>query len=317
MQSPPLKLETKRVESSYSMPARIVPAWLKTHAERIRNDPFFRAVSNEQLTELLQWVRGNAYRDVIDLAGHRMELWLDDNIDFLIWVYGYYEIHESRMFLSLLKPDDVVVDVGANIGYYTILAASRICENGKIFAFEPVSSTFFRLKRNVQGIPSVEPCQMACGDEDGFIEIYVSDFRLNGQSGSSRILSPLHDNPNIKEKVPLIRLDTFFKGRGDLKIDLIKIDTEGYELKVIKGMENIIHYNKDIKILVEINAKFIHMSGSTPYDFFHYLDAFGLRPWRLVYTRADKWVFENDEGFQGNQSLLLFSREYPINKNRS
>jgi FkbM family methyltransferase len=312
MSSPLLNPETNLPETPYHMLPNSVPGWLRTHAERIRNDPFFRDVSNEKLTELLQFVRGNAYRDVIDLAGHRMELWLDDNIDFLIWVYGYYEIHESRMFLSILKPDDVFVDVGANIGYYTILAASRLSETGKIFAFEPVSSTFFRLNRNVQSIEFVEPFQMACGDEDGLVEIYVSDFKANGQSGSSRILSPLNDNPNLKEKVPLIRLDTFFRKKGLTKVDLIKIDTEGYELKVLKGSEEIIRNNKDIKILVEMNEKFIRMSGSTPEDFFNYLTAFGLRPWRLVYTKANQWVFENDEGFQGNQSLLLFSRNYPI-----
>jgi FkbM family methyltransferase len=312
MQRAPLHPDTRHPGSFYHATTKTVPPWLRTHAERFRNDPFFQQISNEQLTQLLQYVRGNAYIDVIDLAGHPIELWLDDNIDFLIWVYGYYEIHESRMFLSLLRPGDVVVDVGANIGYYSILAASRINHHGKILAFEPVSSTYSRLRRNVQRIPSVEPYQMACGDEDGFVEIYVSDFRLNGQSGNSRILSPLPHNPNHKENVPATRLDTFFKKRGPLKVDLVKIDTEGYELKVLKGMKDIIHHNTGIKILVEMNEKFIRMGGSTPTDFFEYMNGFGLRPWRLIYTEANKWIFKEDNEFQGNHSLLLFSSEYPI-----
>ncbi|MBN1850754.1 MAG: FkbM family methyltransferase [Deltaproteobacteria bacterium] len=304
--------DTDFSQTSYYSSLKRVPAWLKTHVDRYRNDPFFREVSNEKANRIRQYVRGKAYKDNIDLAEYQIELWLDDNIDFLIWLYGYYEIHESRMFLSLLKPDNVVVDVGANIGYYSLLAASRTGNGGKVFAFEPVPLTFFRLKKNVQRIECVEALQMACGDEDGFTEIYISDFRVNGQSGCSRILSPLPNNPNIKEKVPLIRLDTFFGGKKQTKIDLMKIDTEGYELKVLMGSENILRDNKDIKILLEMNEKYIRMCGSTPEDFFDYLEGFGLHPWRLVYTEASKWIFQEDNGFQGNRSLHLFSRNYPI-----
>lgn len=98
---------------------------------------------------------------------------------------GCYETVESMLFLKLLKLDNIVLDVGANIIYYTILAASQVGKNGRIFAFEPVNITFSRLNKNVGNIEFVETINAACGKDSGYVDIFISDYRVNGNSGCS------------------------------------------------------------------------------------------------------------------------------------
>lgn len=168
-----------------------------------------------------------------------------------------YEPFSTDIFRNLVKEDSVVVDVGANYGYYTMLAASRN-KKGKTYAFEPVRETCEVLKKNVRenGFDNVDVHNVAISESSGEAEFNVTE--ASDSAG-------FYDHPNTKtlEKrtVKTSALDDFF---GDKKIDLLKLDTEGHELSVLRGMKNTLLQNSRIKLLIEFNPKCLGKAGVRP-----------------------------------------------------
>jgi len=151
-----------------------------------------------------------------------------------------YEPYETQLILRQTRPGDVVVDVGANIGYYTVLLANKVGNTGKIYAFEPDKTNFEILRKNVEvnNLKNVETINAAVGSKVGKLKLHKSkdnlgDHKLYGSDGET-------------EEVKIIKLDDFLKNK---KIDLMKIDTQGWEPEVIEGAKNIINRNKPIVFL--------------------------------------------------------------------
>lgn len=126
-----------------------------------------------------------------------------------------------------------VFDVGANEGQ-TVARVRRSLPGARIFSFEPVPATFAKLSKRVGGLPNVECVQSALGDAEGAVEITVSS-----QSGHNTInLSALPLAPTVS--VPITTVDAFATRRGITGIDLLKIDTEGYEGAVLRGARGLL-----------------------------------------------------------------------------
>ena len=136
-----------------------------------------------------------------------------------------YEEYESVLILRNVNKNSVVVDVGANIGYYTLLLA-KICK--KVYAFEPDKRCFEILKKNIEEnkLKNVVLFNLAVGDKNEKVEFIIDKENLGNSrigDGDETILCDSLDNVLKKEK-----------------IDLMKIDVQGYEEKVIEGAKNII-----------------------------------------------------------------------------
>lgn len=115
------------------------------------------------------------------------------------------------------------------------------------------------------------------------------------------------------QKTKVTPLDCFLEERAVTEIDIVKIVTEGYELKVLLGMEKTLRNNPSIKIFVELKEKFIHMAHSSVENFLYYLRQFDLTPWYYYLTTDGELKF-NDEMHMGKESLVLFSKEHPLKK---
>lgn len=155
-----------------------------------------------------------------------------------------YEPGATRVLLSVLQPGHVFIDVGANSGYYTVLAAMCVGDTGRVFAFEPNPPVHDRLARHltVNGLQErVTVADVALGDrdEDG-VELFVSQWADN--SG----ISSLVPDPSALARgglrrdasvpVSVRRFDTWIDSAQPSRIDAIKIDVEGAELDVLEGM---------------------------------------------------------------------------------
>jgi FkbM family methyltransferase len=182
-------------------------------------------------------------------------------------IYAVEKIHEESttdIFKKLLKEGDVVVDMGANIGYFTLLAAQLVGAGGKVYSFEPEPRNFGYLTKNIElnNYTQVNAFQKAVSDKNGTINLYVS----NVETGSHTIIP---DEEDKKEKdtveIETISPDNFFKDKGN-RIDFVKIDIEGAEPLAIKGMEGIIKENEDMKILMEFYPAKIKEMGYSPKD---------------------------------------------------
>ena len=153
--------------------------------------------------------------------------------------YGFYETEVKSILGKYLREGDVCIDVGANIGYLTAFMASLVGKSGQVHSFEPVPEYFARLAmvRDDNSEYSILINAAALGERPGTAEICVT----NRENIGWNTMVPNFMRPStVKEKlkVPVIRLDEYIQEKGLPGVRLIKIDTEGFELPVIKGMSN-------------------------------------------------------------------------------
>ncbi len=181
------------------------------------------------------YVRGRGYIDIIKINnGASMLLQLDDQVDINIWWRGLYEELPTKAFKKIVKTGDVVIDVGANIGYYSVLASECVGNTGKVISFEPVSKIYKRLLFNTLGHNNITTVNSACGKENGLAKISVYN---DSVSAGSSISVPDNSATVNLEEIEVLSLDDYVKER---RIDVVKIDVEGYETNVLRGMEAIL-----------------------------------------------------------------------------
>lgn len=153
-----------------------------------------------------------------------------------------------------VKKNDVVLDIGANIGYYTLIFARLVGEGGKVFAFEPDPVNFELLKKNIEinGYKNVVLVQKAVSEKSETAKLYISEIN----KGDHRIYDPGPGDVRKDVEIETVRLDDYFKDYAG-KIDFVKIDTQGAEGAVISGFLSTLQKDqfKNIKIITEFWPK--------------------------------------------------------------
>lgn len=173
-----------------------------------------------------------------------------------------YESETTRIILDQLKPGGVFVDVGANHGFFTIIAGLRVGSSGSVYAFEPNPAVLRQLERHVEenGLQgSVHSLGIALSNEDGgTLKLFLSQDSYN--SGLSSIL-PLEDkvqggqlNLSRFVQAPRRSFDAWAAGADLRRIDLMKIDVEGAEELVLDGMVRTLKDNPPGAIIIETTA---------------------------------------------------------------
>ena len=206
--------------------------------------------------------------------------------------YGTYEELESKIMEEKIEMGNIVVDVGANIGLHTLNMARIVGNTGQVFAFEPDPSNFEILKKNVKinNYKNIILEQKAVGDKHGRTTLYQSD-----HPGKHRIF-PQTEQAKSQVQVELTNLDNYFDSDMTDKINFIKIDVEGLEFSVLKGMKNILKNSKKIKILFEFMPENTIEVGFTPIELLNYLTSNDFK----LYCMDDKtkkllYVSNNEE----------------------
>ncbi len=170
-----------------------------------------------------------------------MYLCWPDGMGLMFFFHRPYEKNEWQFVAKFLKPKMTFFDVGANQGFYTLLAAKQVGPIGKVFSFEPVPSQIQKLVRNIQinRFHTVTTESLALGFKAGFADMYVC---LDGDEALSSLRLPSNDITSAKKniRVSVTTLDDYIKKHNILAIDFIKIDVEGGELDVLKGADNTI-----------------------------------------------------------------------------
>lgn len=184
----------------------------------------------------------------------------------LFW-YGCYEKELGDLLKKVLRPDDVFIDIGANIGYFSLLSAT-IAPSAKVISFEPVKDLFKKMNENfsINDIRNIEGINAAVGEKNEERELYLSD---PDNLGMSSFQQP-ENYSGRKEKVVVIVFDDWFKTSGLTKIDLIKLDIEGSELAALKGMRVVLEEQRPVLIL-EINPDTLSLFDLKPLDIYNYL----------------------------------------------
>lgn len=207
-----------------------------------------------------------------------------------------YEPYETQLILRQTKIGNVVIDVGANIGYYTILLADKVGKTGRVYAFEPDKINFEILKKNIEAnnLKNVEIINAAVGSKTGKIKLHKSKENLGDHK--------LYGDDKEIEEVKIIKLDEFIKE----KVDVIKVDTQGWEPEVIKGAKKIIAKNRPIMFLEYSPAsyKIAKLDGQKMMKFLRkiYKKIWWINEWLYIYKnlnqkKVDKICATNKTGY--------------------
>lgn len=203
-----------------------------------------------------------------------MRLYLDSELSRLIYCRGF-EYNERLLTLRLLRPGDVYMDVGANIGLYTLLAADRVGVAGKVFAFEPVSHIYERLLENVRlnGLRNVTSERLAVSDSGGELTITTAG---TGFDAWSSLGQPYMGGELSREQVQTVSLDDFAAEQALLgKVTMMKLDVEGWESRVLQGAGAILSRDDAPTLFVEFTEAAAANAGSSCKELHGVLTSYG------------------------------------------
>lgn len=201
------------------------------------------------------------------------------------WFFPRYakgQMHEpitTKLILNALKPEDIFVDVGAHLGYYTCLIG-KFLTKGKVYSFEMDVNAFKLLKKNVRlnNLKNVKIYNKVVAEENKIIEI-------NNYLSPRPCLSLVETNiAKLKNKVITIYLDNFFKYKKN-KPTVLKIDVEGAELLVLKGMKSLLT-KENLKIFLELHSDKITKFNSKPENVINYLKKSGYEVFEILNHRS-------------------------------
>lgn len=203
--------------------------------------------------------------------------------------WGIKEIEREKLY-KLADSARIIVDVGVNNGWVLLNLSQIIKKNdGFVYGFEPHPDTYQRCTRNI-GESRVTNCKvfnMGCGDRDGELQM-ISEKESN--SGQNRIVQGKEslEAPNAVT-VKVTTLDRELKDAG--KVDLIKIDVEGFELNVLKGAVNILTRHKPV-LFMEIDDKLLKSNQTSPAEILNFLETgFG---YRFTHASSGKKINTSD-----------------------
>jgi len=225
---------------------------------------------------------------------------------------GSYEKRYVDFFCSKVQKDDVVVDVGAYIGYFSLLASCRVFDKGCVYAFEPVPRNYERLMRNlkVNQAEHVKAYNFGLSDKNEtlFINVPIENpaeatlYKITATEISQQI--------NRKKFVVEARLkpfDEFYIEEGLKKVNIIKIDVEGAELKVLKGMENTLKSN-NIVLFIEIMPSLIKHIEVTVGELITFLNNCGFK--NIYSVKSDFEIDINPNNVKKVVEFIINSSEY-------
>ena len=191
-----------------------------------------------------------------------------------ITLHGLVEGYDREFAMSwaFIRPGDTVIDVGANIGIWTIAAAKKTGQQGQVHAFEPLEANFGRLLHNIDlnAATNVVPQKLALSDRAGPRRFFPSP---NMNSGVGRLVTD--DWTGLHSTVEAVTLDDYCDQHGITSVNVLKIDVEGAEYFVLKGATRLLRSSDPPIIVFEMNREMAADLGSSPDKIETFLAALG------------------------------------------
>jgi FkbM family methyltransferase len=206
--------------------------------------------------------------------GVHFECDLNDKVTRLIYYTGF-DRKDCRILKHVVKPGSVIVDAGANVGYFSLLFAKWMRGQGAIHAFEPFPETAERFERNLKLNPEFQPMirlhRSALSDFAGRTNMSVPDQKNQGCN---------HLGEGGENEVEVTTLDAFCEKERLTKVDLIKVDVEGSEVALLRGAEETIRRFRPI-LMIEVNPATLQRFGYASRDL---IQAIGQHGYRMHYA---------------------------------
>ena len=245
------------------------------------------------------WARMNSEGGVVtrSVQGIRMKLDLRDaGISRELFLTGVHEIHSTQQFKEEMKPGMILLEIGANIGYFALLGAVRIRPGGRVLALEPSPANVKSLEENAKlngldDVVNVYP--FAAGRESGTLPFYVvSKSNLCGFVNRA--------GPGIKLlgqlEVGVVPVDHIVEEEG-VRVDYFRMDVEGFETEVVEGMiRTLTNEDPPEGGFIEIHSELLNRKGTTAWSFIDRMYELGYQIKTARYRgQADVVVSSNSE----------------------
>jgi len=239
------------------------------------------------------FLKSYAKSDFVEIEGRKM--FLGDDI-FALSINKIWEPRETLTVKKYVKKGDLVIDIGANIGYYTLLFAQLVGPNGKVYAFEPDPINFAVLKKNIEinNYKNVILIQKAVSNSNTMTKLYLSK-----SHAENRIFDSTSDGMPDYIEIETIKLDEFFKNKNE-KINFIKMDVEGTEILIVQGMLDFLHKQDNLKIMTEFYPKLIKKLGVEPAEYLKLVSESGFK------------IYDINKNIHDDSSKLI--KKYTIEK---
>jgi FkbM family methyltransferase len=275
------------------MPTRTQTTWLERFASRVAALPYFRG--RDRISQALFTRASRLGRIVVTVDDIDLALDLADGVQQEIFLSRRLPSQVADTLTRLLAPGMTVLDVGANIGWTAVKLGRRVGSTGAVYAFEPGSRTFSSLTRNIElnEMPWVMPTKAACGERASIATLYEA----REASDYSSLEPCIRDLTHHTESCEVVRLDTWLDEAGVSSIDLAKIDVEGAEWDVLKGLDSWLRRSERPLFVLEVSAENMSRFGYRPREMLDWLAGFGyktfiadakhLKPYALGAARSE------------------------------
>ena len=215
---------------------------------------------------------------------------------------GEYELNETSFLLSHFSNFKTFINIGANAGWYSLIAAKL---GLRTVAIEPDEINFTLLERNkeLNGLYNLETYQVACSNQEGVAVLY------GGNSGSS-LIKDWANLPNAAREVRITRFDNLHPSQGDNSI--IYIDVEGSELSVLQGMTRFLAEQESCVMIIEISSTQHHpdSNNANRTQTFALLESLGFQSSYMELDGNHRPYLDWDEQVPGVS--FIFSKNYPL-----
>ena len=175
---------------------------------------------------------------------------IDNGVEHSLYYFGTYEKGTLQFIREHLKPGQVFLDIGANIGLMSLFAAQCVGKQGHVYAFEanPETAKILRHNLHINAVKNTDVIEKAIGNANGNIKLYAN-WQVN--RGGATLIKPAEAKESYE--VELTRINDFSELR-ELPIAMVKIDVEGFELDVLKGMSDLLKRESPPMLIVECSA---------------------------------------------------------------
>lgn len=234
--------------------------------------------------------------------GFRMKLDLADPEQLKVYFYGHYhERYEAELVQRLLTGDGVFWDIGANVGYFTLVAATALDHRGQIVAFEPGQNAYARLLENISlnAYRNIRTYQVAVTDREGEAVLRVS----GDIADSSATLYQTGKTEARREVCRTVALDHFLETEGLRPPDLIKLDAEGAELAVLQGARGLVSESPPM-FLMEMEEKNLQAAGASKAVVAQFLTGYG---YQAAHLSKGRWYAVADLSGVKGRNIFWFN----------
>lgn len=212
--------------------------------------------------------------------------------------------NEIELLKKIIQPGDTILDIGANIGFYAKILSQFTTEKGLVFCFEPDSQNFRYLQKNTRGIQNITLLNNAVSDKSDVIKVYKSKL-LNVDHRTYPV-----NNYDSVEEITSVSIDELIDRKIIGKVNIIKIDIQGYELTAFHGMKRLLSSNNHIQIIAEYWPHGFKRAGTSAIAFYDFFDGMGYSFYlidgdSLTKISKDYIVANNDKPFEFSFNVLI------------